>query len=145
MGLPFVMVIILLTPPQEPTSYSFDEFPQWNGHSDQFPIRNSKILTTMMTNDELVGQFGEQFLRATLFSSRTMDWNQSYFTKPQPGSDASGQSTLLYPQAVANSFAQIVAADVDGVEQSSIEENNTEFMALYGAGLAAHLGSSGPD
>lgn len=106
-------------------------------------MRNSGISTAIMTNDELVDQFGEQFPRATLFSSRTMDWNQSYFTKPQHRSNVNGHSTLLYPQAVANPFTQIVAADVNGVEQSSIEESNTEFMALYGAGLVVGLGNNG--
>jgi hypothetical protein len=134
----FLMGIILLTPPQELTSYSFNEFPQSNGHGNHFPVRNSELLTTMMTNDELVGQFGEQYPRAILFTSRTMDWNQSYFTKPQQRSDVSGQST--YSQSVANPFAQSVAADVDG----SIEQSNTEFMALYGAGLAVDLGNEGP-
>jgi len=90
-------VIILLTPPQEPTSCSFDGFPQSNGHNNYFPITNSELRTPMITNNKLVSQFGEQFPRATVFSSRTMDnlpYRQEYSFDRSRGLPLFGRGSL---------------------------------------------------
>lgn len=63
-------------------------------------------------------------LRAPVFSSRTMDWN------------------LLYPQGLPTPFA--VTANVEGLDQSHVNDNSVGLMGLYGAALAISPDGDGP-
>ena len=128
----FIMAIWLILP--QDRSYSFSEAPRLNGHDNRFPIGSGEFPTSFMANNEpFLGQYAESPLRAPVFSSRTMDWNL-----PRAG----GQIALLYPQEITSHFAEIVTADVEGVDQS--HDSDARLMALYRPVLAVGRDSDGP-